>query len=204
MHNSLRQRLRLKRLWLGHVWTFNWAHKPLCARFREDVVRIRRAYVCRSCLLLYTGLVTGIVLLPVIERPLSFPAVCGGLTLMALTVVLSAPMWYKKWPRCVRDILRFASGLSIAFCFGLLFTGHVAVGIIGAVLMLAFWKVYLHLRGGRKQRACQGCEQLKSGRICAGFAYQAEHIRRYEQAATEYVLAGGYVPLPAGKLTDKD
>ncbi len=203
MHNPLRQRLHIKRLWLGHVWTFNWAHKPLCARFREGVVQIGRAYVCRSCLLLYTGLAAGIVLLPVIERPLSFPAVCGGLALMVLTVVLSAPMWYKRWPRRMRDILRFASGLSISFCLSLLFTGHVAIGIIGAALMLACWKLYFHLRGGRKRQACNGCQQLETGQICAGFAYQAEHIRRYEQAATEYLLAEGGVSLPAGKLTNK-
>ena len=203
MHNSLRQRLHIKRLWLGHAWTFNWAHKPLCARFREDVVRIGRAYVCRSCLLVYSGLITGIVLFLAIGAQLSFPAVCMGVTLTALTVVLSAPVWYKKWPRCVRDILRFASGLSISFCLSLLFTGHVAIGIIGAALMLAFWKVYFHLRGGRKRQACDGCEQLDTGRICAGFAYQAEHIRRYEQAATDYLLAEGGISLPAGKLTDK-
>ncbi|MCD6392923.1 MAG: hypothetical protein J7M40_05400 [Planctomycetes bacterium] len=83
----------------------------------------------------------------------------------------------------MRDILRFASGLSIAFYLGLVFTGYVAIGIIGAVLMSAFWKVYLHLRADRKLRACQACKQLKNGQICSGFAYQAEHIRRYEQAA---------------------
>ena len=104
----------------------------------------------------------------------------------------------------MRDILRFASGLSIAFYLGLLFTGHVAIGIIGTVLMLACWKLYFYLRGGRKRQACDECEQLKSGQICAGFTYQAEHIRRYEQAATEYVLAKGGVSLPAEKLIDKD
>lgn len=204
MHNSLRRKLHLKRLWLKHAWTFNWAHKPLCARFQEDVLQIGRARICRSCLLLYTGLAAGIVLFLVIGGPLSYSAVCWGLTLTAVTVVLSAPWWYKKWPRCVRDILRFALGLSIAFYLGLVFTGHVAIGIIGAVLMSAFWKVYLHLRADRKLRACQGCEQLKSGQICSGFAYQAEHIRRYEQEATEYVLAEGGVSLPTQKLTDKD
>ncbi len=39
--------------------------------------------------------------------------------------------------------------------------------------------------------------------IPAVFAYQAEHIRRYEQAATEYLLAEGGVSLPAGKSTNK-
>ena len=204
MRNSLRQRLHLKRLWLKHAWTFNWAHKPLCVRFQEDVLQIGRARICRSCLLLYTGLAVGIVLFLAIETPLSFPAVCVGLTLTAVTVILSAPWWYKKWPRRVRDILRFALGLSIAFYLGLVFTGYVTIGIIGTVLMSAFWKVYLHLRADRKLRACQACEQLKSGQICAGFAYQAEHIRRYEQAATEYVLAEGCVSLPAGKLIDKN
>ncbi len=204
MHNSLRQRLHIKRLWLGHAWTFNWAHKPLCARFQEDVVRIGRAYICRSCLLVYTGLVMGIVLLLAVGAPLSYPIVCGGATLVVATVVLSAPMWYKKWPRRMRDILRFASGLSISFCLSLLFTGHVAIGIIGTALMLAFWKLYFHLRGGRKRQACDGCQQLEIGQICAGFAYQAEHIRRYEQAATEYLLAEGGISLPTGKLTDKD
>jgi len=194
----------MKWLWLRHTWTFNWAHKPLCDRFQEDVVRIGRACVCRSCLLLYTGIIAGIVLLLVVERPLPRPVVFAGVMLTALTVVLSAPLWYKKWPRRVRDVLRFSSGAAISFCLGLPFTGHVATGMIGVVLLVAFWMVCFRLRGSRKRQACDGCEQLRSRQICAGFAYQAQHIRRYEQAATEYLLAQGGNPLPVRELTDKE
>ena len=69
--------------------------------------------------------------------------------------------------------------------------------------MFVFWRIYFRRRRIAKLEACGSCSQLRAGQICEGFAYQAEHLRRYEQAATEYLLAGGYVPTAASERESK-
>lgn len=187
-------RLYLRWLWLARSYPFLWAHKPLCARFREDVLRFGHVHLCRSCLCLYLGLATGLVL-PVAEsKPAGDPAGWVLGVLLAVTLVLSGPGVYKKLPRRVRDLLRFALGLSISLWFWRLLAGDVLLSLVLFLITLFSWWRYRGPRVTRKKEACLACAEFTGRGICSGFARQAELIRRYEEEATDYVLATGYVP----------
>ncbi|MBN2477215.1 MAG: hypothetical protein JXB62_21585 [Pirellulales bacterium] len=193
----LRSWLFWKGLWLRHVWPFYWAHKPLCGRFRQDVLRVGGVYLCRSCTLAYAGLGLGLLLGVVMRDVLREAGAAPFVGFTAVTLAFSFPAWYKGWARPVRDVLRAMMGLTIAWCGCLLLVGQIATGLIGAVVLAVFWKGYLTVRRRRLIGACHGCAALDRDEICPGFALQAEAIRRYEQAATERILADGYVPRPA-------
>ena len=187
-------RLYLRWLWLARSSPFRWAHKPLCARFREDVLRLGHVHLCRSCLCLYLGLAAGLLPVFMVSDPHNS---LGGLWLAVLllaVLVLSGPSLYKKLPRKVRDLLRFALGLSIMLGFRRLIAGDVLLSVVLFLVILFFWRRYQGRRATRKKEACLTCEEFPGQGICSGFARQAELIRRYEEEATEYLLARGYVP----------
>ena len=184
-----RSALALKWLWLVHVYAFNWAHKPLCDRFRHDVVRIGHVHLCRSCLLAYAGILAGVA--ASIAAP-SFLQTHGATVFVSIataTILFSLPFWYKRWPRCLRDVLRFCMGLSIALCGCLLVSGQIVVGIVGAIGLATFWRTYLALRRRRRLHSCAGCPELNGRHICSGFQSQTECLRTYEEKATRWILA---------------
>ena len=178
--------LGLKWIWLRNYYPFAWAHKPLCERFRHDVIRLGHVHLCRSCCLAYVGVfgaLLAIVLLPTLQSWLRSVFLVGGF----LTVLFSLPVWYKRWPRVVRDVLRFSMGAMLA-CGGMLcFYGDWLVGGVGMLVMAAFWKLYLHQRAKRKLHSCQGCEEYGRDEICSGYTFQADCIRQYEEQATDLV-----------------
>lgn len=112
----------------------------------------------------------------------------------AVTLAFSWPAWYKRWPRVLRDVLRLMMGLTIAMCGYLLLSGQPVTGLVGAAVLAAFWKGYMVRRRSRRLEACAGCAELHAGGICTGFTLHAERIRQYEWAATERVIAAGYLP----------
>jgi len=186
--------LAWKRLWLSHVYPFYWAHKPLCQRFRRDVLRLGRVHVCRSCTMVYAGAALGAVLCGVFRQPLWDVAPALWAAMAGITLVFSFPLWYKRWPRPMRDLLRAMLGGTIALCGYLLLSGAWLPGLVGTAVLAASWQAYRGVRERFRRQACAGCPELRDGEICPGFALQAERIRQYEQQATERLIAGGYVP----------
>lgn len=195
---NLPARLRLKGLWLKWSFPFLWAHKPLCDRFAEDRIRLGGIHLCRSCLCAYGGLFLGVGL--ALLAPLQGPGVLIAYgAVLPSVLLLSWPTLYKKWPRSVRDLLRCAGGALIPVSAALCLSPHFWAGLPGLLLIAAFWIAYFRQRKRRKLKACNGCAELGTDRICSGFALQAERIRRYEREATELVMRGGYVPACAKK-----
>jgi hypothetical protein len=183
--------LALKRLWLAHTYSFNWAHKPLCDRFRRDVVRIGHVYLCRSCLLAYAGIFAGTAACFWNPPWLRMHSVLVLAMLASTTVFLSSPLWYKRWPRSMRDVLRFSMGLTVALCGYVLFTGHIITGIVGIVVLAAFWRTYMAQRQKRRLESCGGCTELGNSTVCSGYLQQTQHLRLYEEKATEWVMTNG-------------
>ena len=186
-------RLRIRMLWPKHTYSFYWAHKPLCARFAEDVLKLGTIYLCRSCSATYVGMFTGIALLSFTPEssglfPMMFLAVLIGV------LIFSVPSLYKRLPRFVRDMVRFASGIlipaSVYLCSG---PGY-RIGILGLGALFLFWCVYMRMRKRRKLKECDGCPELELNRICSGFEMQANHIRRYQTEADELLAESGYMP----------
>jgi hypothetical protein len=190
---NLVTRLRMKALWLKHAYRFLWAHKPLCEKFAGDVLRIGKVHLCRSCVCAYSGIFGGILL--VLLAPLPADALPGYFFAgLAGVLALSAPPLYKRLPRRVRDLLRFAAGALIPLSILLAIQSSLWIGASGLAALFAFWLVYFRLRKARKLEACHGCPELGAGRICSGFEMQAEHLRRFEREATELLVGTGYVP----------
>ena len=186
-------RVRLWWLWLVCSFRFRWAHRPLCGRFRGDVVRVGGVHLCRSCVCAYCGMIICGVLLAALQ-----PAVTTtGLSLAVVgmvTLVMSGPWCYKTLPRLVRDVLRWAMGAVIAMVGYLFACGELIIAAPAAAVLWVFWRVYLQKRRGRRLRACEGCEELEVRGVCSGCQVQAEGVRRYEEAATRLYLASGRVP----------
>ncbi len=184
-----RRQLAWRWLWLSYVYPFYFAHKPLCERFRRDVLRVGHVHVCRSCTLVYAGIVGVGVLCWPFRGPLRDLSVGLFLVLAGGTLALSFPAWYKYWPRPMRDVLRFALGGLIALCGFLLVSGHFVMGLAAAAGLLATWKMFMILRNRQSACRCGGCPRLSAKRICPGYALQASIIRQYEEAATELLTA---------------
>lgn len=197
---KLRDRLGLKLLWLGHAWSFNWAHKPLCGRFREDVLRLGRLNLCRSCACAWGGILLAAAALAVFS-PVSGTFLVAYLVALGVVLGLSLPPLYKRLPRVLRDLLRMGGGgFLVVGAYVTLFV-NVPAGLAALAAVIAFWWMYFKIRKRRKLHECDGCPELAEETVCSGFALQVEHVRRYEQAATELVARGGGVP---GCLRGKD
>ena len=191
--NTNRLRWRLKRLWWKHSYTFHWAHKPLCERFREDVLRVGKVHLCRSCSFAYLGLGTALAFVVANRLWLGDWIVPLFLGIATTTVAASFPWWYKRWSRRVRDVLRAGIGWSVVLCGTLFFYGHIALGLASGAGMFAAWKCYYAYRDKRKLHACDGCHELGQQSVCSGYARQAECARAYEEAASELVMLESHI-----------
>lgn len=191
--------IRLKWMWLRHTHTFNWAHKPLCDRFKHGVLSIGKLHVCRSCLLAYSGILIGVI------TALIHPTLIANMKLIWLlfvllpVIALSYPRLYKSLPRFIQDALRLGMGVLVGFLPFLLIYRNFLCGITCVVVMGVFWRIYFHQRQKRKMHACDGCPELNLPEICSGFQQQTAAIRLYEIEATEMVYRSG-----RGIPTEKD
>lgn len=188
---NLTMNLRLKWMWMRHTYTFNWAHKPLCDRFKSGVFRIDKLHICRSCVFAYIGISFGIV------TGLLYPSMITDLklTILALiltpVIILSYPRLYKKLTRFLQDILRLTMGMIIGFVPFFLIYQNFLCGFTSMVVLLVFWRIYFHQRKVRKLHACDGCPELDLPEICSGFQQQASAIRLYEIEATDFIYHNG-------------
>ena len=178
----------LKWLWWRHTWRFIWAHKPLCDRFRHDVIRVGSLTLCRSCTLVYSAAaITLLIALCASDwiRPWAWQllVLSGGATL-----VFSFPPWYRHWSRGLRDLVRSLLGVTIAWGIYLILQGSVGVGFLGLAFLWLMWKIYQPLRRRNKQDACHGCPELAHHGICSGFSWQADYVRIYEQQASDFLM----------------
>lgn len=191
---SLHSRIHLKALWLKHTYSFIWAHKPLCQRYREDVFQIKNIYLCRSCFFAYTGIFTGSIA-PLL-LPQGYLEYCNQfiLILVIITLPLSYPAIYKKLSRVIRDCVRFCLGTLMPLVMYSIFKGHLLMPLFVVLLSIIVWKIYYRQRSKRKIQLCESCNEYNAHGICPGFTHQAQLIKAYEEEATEYIVKSGYIP----------
>ena len=181
--------LYLRWLWWKHTWLFQLAHKPLCERFHRDVFHWGRLHVCRSCTLLYGTLVLGLAVAPLYRPVLGTDTVIGcGLLLLAV-VVASAPPLYDRTPRVARDLLRAALGFLSAIALVAMTTSAWPWALMQLVALALAWVRYHRMRDQRTADTdlCAGCAERGCGRVCTGFSAQADRLRAYEEAATDWL-----------------
>ncbi len=206
---NLIRRLYLKALWLRKTYPFLWAHKPLCEKYREDVIAIQGISLCRSCLFVYLGITAGVLFYLIaacfykaysagnlvgMERYFTaflYPLLAA---LSCLVMLFSSPYFYKKMPRKIRDLLRFFLGFLIPSFLSLLLFGKILFPLLFLLIFFLCFRVYSRKRVKRKLRICFDCTEYSEEHICSGYILQSELIREYEEEATEYLLRCGYLP----------
>jgi hypothetical protein len=182
---ALARRLRWRARWSWWIrsgW-FRFAHKPLCRRFEQDVIRIGRLRFCRSCAALAGGIFCGGAAWA--GGLLTGPAlwVSAGLGLGLVTASLATS--FERWPRPLRSLHRFATGCLPALALACGFEAGTATGMVALAWTLT---LYLRLRQRhRRTRAeqCAGCPELKRAGLCSGYRRQAVALRRYDQEMHE-------------------
>ncbi|PID76519.1 MAG: hypothetical protein CSB24_06215 [Deltaproteobacteria bacterium] len=184
----------LKLLWLKYAYTFIWAHKPLCNRYRTEVIKFHHIYFCRSCFFLYAGFIFAIICYAVFFDFVSVFCVYILFILSSLIIPLSLPSIYKKFPRIIRDILRFLLGISLILSGITVIHGHIMVFLAAVIIFLAVKKIYSQQRARRKLEICFSCPEYSEEKVCSGYSKQLVMIRKYEDEATDYLLASNYVP----------
>lgn len=187
-------RLYLKFLWLQKTYSFYWAHKPLCDRYKEDVLSIGAIRLCRSCFLTYVGLLSNLLALILFPGLYTEHGSVFLVVLLSISLPLSHPTLYTRLPRKIRDMCRFSLGLLIVQTMHALLNGHVILSFAVIVLCCIFWRVYFKQRSTRKIQLCHACAEFADDRVCSGFTTQMNLLREYEEEATEYILSTGYVP----------
>lgn len=190
--NSRALQVRLWLLWIRHSFRFRWAHRPLCSRFSDGVLRIGQVHLCRSCVCAYSGIVLAALACLFLDtvRAWALPLL---ICVMVPTLGFSMPRLYKRCSRRLRDGLRFSMGCCISLCVCVMLMGELVVSALCAGTLLVFWRIYFVMRRQRKAQACNACPEL--GGICTGCHIQADAIRAYEAEATQLLLASGRNPI---------
>jgi len=189
---SIECRIYLKFLWLKKAYSFNWAHKPLCAQYEEDLLKIKNMRICRSCFFAYSGMTINLLFLIIFRE---FFIESGGIVisgLLSCTLPLSQPKIYKKIPRKFRDLIRFLLGALIVQTVFALLTGQLILPLVAICLCYISWKIYFKQRAIRKIDQCHSCPEYSEQTVCSGYRAQQSLIREYEEEATEYILSTGY------------
>ena len=186
-------RLQERASWWRHAWPYRWAHKPLCDRFTQDVVRIGRLNLCRGCLALWLGaLGTGALALA--------GALTGGRATLILTIllpavaVLSHPRLHAGWPRPVRDLLRASAGASAALALQVLLGGRPIEGLVALAALGGVLALHRRRRAPLRAAMCDGCEEQHRAGVCSGYRLQARATATHERRMEEALLAHGFVP----------
>ena len=184
------------KLRLKHTSWFMFAHKPLCSHYEHDTLKFKSWYVCRSCFLVYFGIVTGIATTSLASHLLEQYEIALPI-LIGLVAALSYPPLYKKHPRWLRDTLRTALGVSIAGAFTFLIFQSFIIGLVSCALLTLLWVTFGKLRQKTKRFKCETCPEMNVPGICSGYKKQAIAIKDYEQALEKLIKASpntGEVP----------
>lgn len=174
-------------LWWRCFLPVVFAHKPLCESFHGHHLKIGGLHVCRSCLILYSGAAVTLAVLavsPGVSAFLGLPLI--GLT--ATTLLLSYPPLYRRYPRALRDVLRFSLGMCGAAAAGMIVLGAWQSGLIAGALLGAAKLIYSALRSRNRDHICRQCPEFSRRGICSGFRYKSRRMRLYERGLVRYVL----------------
>lgn len=189
MIRGLLRRLGERWTWLRHTYPFQLAHGPLCERYEADSVRVGHVHLCRSCLALYVAL-AGVVAALFVWSPGANGVLIALAVTAAVVFPLSWPPLYRRFPRILRDALRGGAGVFGAITLFALLMGYWLPTMIGVVVGAGGLLVYSRVRRRQRAHMCDGCPELGAGGVCSGYAVQAQHIRRYEDAMAARVAPG--------------
>jgi hypothetical protein len=149
-----------------------FAHHPLCAPYRGEVVRVGRIFVCRGCALLAAGLLTGGAAGLALVSSLGWAV--AGLAVAAAAGLASLWLRLPKW------LGRFLPGVGLGLALG---AGWLAA--LGALLGLAAAGLLYRRRGVDRGR-CATCPEHPLA-ACSGFARIVRRERAFQRVANRWL-----------------
>lgn len=165
--NDLRERNENK--WIS--FHYRLAHHPTCESFSEHFYRLFRKKVCRGCVMMYSGLITSIIFLPLANL---FIWGSDAMFNFYLVYIFFIPTIYSakyKPHRMLRDVFRFFLGftytqavISIYFSFS---QGFWWAGILVILTYLSGSTILSREREKSNNRVCQECPELNNPH-CSG------------------------------------
>lgn len=176
----LNKSLLYKFIFYKHFYKFVFLHKPLCEKYKEHTLKIFGLYVCRSCLLLYSGFILAFVLILSSPKAVEFNkyfflGVAGGI----LTFAVSYPLVYKNFSRLTKDFIRFYDGIFLAALLGVSFKINIYLGFASIVAFIIMRNTYNKKRSG--DRICKGCSELKKDKTCSGYILQKQALLNIDE-----------------------
>ena len=169
-----------------------FAHHPLCDEYGGELVRLgRRARVCRGCLLVACGALSGAALAFAVPASLSlaFSMFALGMVSLAYTTFLRRPSRRMRTPKLVS---RFGPALAITYAFGRAlslgpfgwFVAALGVaGLIGGVM--------LYRRRGPDRTPCVACPERNQLEPCRGIAPIVRRERAFRRLAGQWLARVG-------------
>ena len=180
LQTKLNNALLYQYVFYKHFYKFIFLHKPLCPKYKSHTIKIFDLYVCKSCLLLYSGFITTLcVLIPKIKnvyfsRDFFLAAFCSLIIFIA-----TYPSVYSKLPKFTKNIVRFLDGVMIAGVFTICFKINLLTGLASILAFITIRNIYNKRRTGKK--VCENCEYLGSNKTCVGYEKQKEALLKIEE-----------------------
>ncbi len=168
-----------------YCYSFIYAHKPLCGRFKKDVLNFfNRLYICRGCFFVYFGILLTLILGFVKDFVNPSIYILSGILII---VGLSYPKIYKHFPRFFKDIVRFFNGMFIGYLVLLGFHGYLLLCMAGILTFTVLKKIYNKMRTIEKANACEGCIELQQNKTCSGYSLQVKQMLILENAFSKKI-----------------
>ena len=171
-----------------NFYKFIFLHKPLCEKYKSNTLKIFGLYVCRSCLLLYTGffisLIYTILTIKTVHIDKYFYL---GLLGCILTFAVSYPPIYARYRRITKDFIRFYDGIFLAAFFVICFKFNIYIGIASIVAFLVMR--YFYNKKRPCARICKDCPNLIEGQTCEGYIQQKEALLKVEEEYSNIMTA---------------
>lgn len=174
-------------LFYKNFYKFVFLHKPLCPRYESNTIKIFGMYVCKSCLLLYSGfIITLSLLIPKVEYiyfDKYFILFCIG---CFLTFLASYPSIYAKFRPLTKNFVRLYDGIFFAGIFFICFKISLIAGISSIVGFIIFRDLYNKRRNSRN--LCKDCNQLQEGKTCIGYQKQKEALLKIDEEYSNIIM----------------
>ncbi|MCG3259019.1 MAG: hypothetical protein H7644_04695 [Candidatus Heimdallarchaeota archaeon] len=168
---------------------YRLAHHPLCKNFDDHMYIIRGYKVCRGCVNLYSGMIAGLILAPIMVFVLKvtfWMAFAATVSLFIFTPISA----FLEPPRLIKDISRFflgiamiSAGLSIILSIVALAQAMnwwaFAVILITLFLYFVSRAYFTGFRNRKNEQVCRNCDQFYHPR-CDGMVDAVDRAKAIE------------------------
>jgi hypothetical protein len=163
-----------------------YAHHPLCAAYRQEVVAVGPWRLCRGCLLVGAGSLLGLAAAAVLPRLAPAPAwaltAFWGLGLLGLS--LGRPG--KVVSRCLPAAVAF-------FLLGQALLAGPPWGWVRAATVLALVAAFIraYRRRGPHRGPCLACPERRGRSVCSGYLRQTRREKAFQRLAGRWMQKAG-------------